>query len=206
MKPSIKSTDAKNSRRRKPSSRRASRPIIRKLDAAVRQLKTALDLWFHNGDVVSIHTLASASYEVVHSIVISRSPPGHAPELLYNSLVIKDEARPQWISVLRRPQNFFKHADKDPNGMIDFDSQQSELVILCAINGLWDLGLPATLTQSAFLRWLAFNRSGYLSKRKKKEFLDGVPADQLRTVRSLSRLDFLKFFRQAYPLFTQATR
>ena len=33
---------------------------VTKLDAARRQLETAITLWFHDGDPVSIHTLAAA--------------------------------------------------------------------------------------------------------------------------------------------------
>jgi hypothetical protein len=41
---------------------------ISKLDAAKRQLKTAINLYFSYGDPVSIHTLASAAREILYDL------------------------------------------------------------------------------------------------------------------------------------------
>lgn len=41
---------------------------ISKIDAAKRQLETAITLYFQNGDPVSIHTLAAAAYDVLHAL------------------------------------------------------------------------------------------------------------------------------------------
>ena len=41
---------------------------ISKLDAACRQLDCAIELWFADGDPVSIHTLACASHQIIHDI------------------------------------------------------------------------------------------------------------------------------------------
>jgi hypothetical protein len=63
--------------------------IITKLDAARRHLATAIRLWFQNEDVVSIHTLAFAAYEVIH--VISKKRNQYRRDLLFDSDWIKDE-------------------------------------------------------------------------------------------------------------------
>jgi hypothetical protein len=39
--------------------------VVTKLDAARRQLKTAIKLWFEDGDPVAIHTLIVAAYEII---------------------------------------------------------------------------------------------------------------------------------------------
>jgi hypothetical protein len=41
---------------------------ISKLDAARRQLDTAIELWFHDGDPISIHTLTSAAFEIIQDL------------------------------------------------------------------------------------------------------------------------------------------
>lgn len=38
---------------------------VTKLDAVRRQLETAVILWFHDGDPVSIHTLTGAAYQII---------------------------------------------------------------------------------------------------------------------------------------------
>ena len=89
---------------------------ISKLDAARRQLRTAMTLWFGEGDPVSIHTLANAAYEVIH--VISKKRNKYRHDLLFDSDLIKDEYRGEFNKLIKKPGNFFKHA-KD-----DFDDTQ----------------------------------------------------------------------------------
>ncbi|MGI8569030.1 MAG: hypothetical protein ACR2KT_08130 [Methylocella sp.] len=67
---------------------------IGKLDAARRQLRTAITLWFNDGDPVSVHTLAYAAYEVIHAISEKRDPTRR--DLLFDSRLIKDEFRGEW--------------------------------------------------------------------------------------------------------------
>ena len=45
---------------------------ISKLDAAVRQLREAINMFFRNGDAVAIHSLASASQEVLESLGLAK--------------------------------------------------------------------------------------------------------------------------------------
>src|SRR6266540_690470 len=103
---------------------------IAKLDAARRQLETAITLWFNDGDPVSIHTLACAAYEIIH--VVSKTK-NRWQDLLFDSLVIKDEYRNEWTKRLKEPANFFKHARNDPDGSLDFDPAVSEGFILFAL-------------------------------------------------------------------------
>ena len=46
---------------------------VTKLDAARRQLRTAIRLWFNDGDLVAIHTLAFAAYEIIHVVSKKRN-------------------------------------------------------------------------------------------------------------------------------------
>ncbi len=47
---------------------------ISKLDAAKRQLDTAIRLYFCDGDPVSIHTLAAASYNILRDVTEQIGP------------------------------------------------------------------------------------------------------------------------------------
>src|ERR1700730_15650904 len=90
---------------------------ISKIEAARRQLDSAIELWFLDKDEVSVHTLAAAAYQLVHDL---KEHKGLARELLYDSAMIKDEYRKQWIKVIKKPMNFFKHADNDPEEALEF--------------------------------------------------------------------------------------
>ena len=77
---------------------------ICKRDAADRQLDVAIKLWFNGEDPIAIHTLACSAYQIVHDLCPEE-------ELLYRSLVFKEEYRKKAISHLKSSYNFFKHAD-----------------------------------------------------------------------------------------------
>src|SRR5690242_8120472 len=85
---------------------------VKKIDAAKRQLDTAIELWFRGGDDVSIHTLAAAAYEIIHAVCEHKKI--NCP-LLYNTDYIRDEHHRSWTRALRKTANFFKHADQDPD-------------------------------------------------------------------------------------------
>lgn len=66
---------------------------LEKLEVAWRQIDTAITLWFNDGDPVSIRTLACSAYQIVHDV----NQKAGWRDLLYDSLVIKDEYRREWI-------------------------------------------------------------------------------------------------------------
>lgn len=104
---------------------------ISKLDAAKRQLETAIRLYFSEGDPVSIHTLAAAAYDVIHDITAKR---GAEPMLLKDRMLdyVKPEYKKMLGEKLNAAANFFKHADRDPEATLDFNPDMSELHILDA--------------------------------------------------------------------------
>jgi hypothetical protein len=68
---------------------------ITKLEAARRQLGTAIVLWFNDDDPVSIHTLVCAAYEIVHTLTKKRNPL--RPKLIFDSLAITENERKEFV-------------------------------------------------------------------------------------------------------------
>jgi hypothetical protein len=97
---------------------------VTKLDAARRQLETAIILWFHDGDPVSIHTLAAAGYQIVYDLNMHR---GGAP-MMRDSPSIRPEYLLEWRKIMSRYGNFFKHADKDPKRTVFFPPRIRKLL------------------------------------------------------------------------------
>ena len=122
-----------------------SNRTIQKLEAARSQLHTALQLWFGDGDPISIHTLTCAAYQILHDIHMHR---GGCP-LLFDSVFVKGDRRAQWNHAVKEHMNFFKHANRDPNGTIAFDPSLTEPFILCALLTLEDLGAKHTSEETA---------------------------------------------------------
>jgi hypothetical protein len=104
---------------------------VSKLDAAKRQLETAIRLYFSDGDPVSIHTLTGASYNILRDITKHK---GVEPMLFKDRMLdsVKPEYREMFIKKVNGAENFFKHGDRDHEAALDFNADMSELLIIDA--------------------------------------------------------------------------
>lgn len=131
---------------------------VTKLEAATRQLNTAITLFFDAGDSVVIHTLAAAAAnifsDVIESIDASKS---------WRGMVKSDHglSNAQYRGVMHEAWNFFKHADRNPEGVLEFDDQSSEYLIFFATlecSEVHRLTIQMQTFQLWFLAGDAFNR------------------------------------------------
>ncbi len=99
-----------------------------KEQVAVRQLDTAIRLMFNNGDIVSIHTLASASSTIFHDLLHSIGATSWRDDIIKSYPGNKKEV----IRILNQTQNFFKHANKDPKEELEFDEATNDETIIFA--------------------------------------------------------------------------
>ncbi len=174
--------------------------VITKIEAAQRQLSTAITLWFNEGDEVSVHALAFAAYEVMHAISKRLNP--YRRDLLFDSLVIKDEYRDQFNIQLKKSASFFKHANRATETEIEFRPVISEFFILYAIAGRELCGHPQRWEESAYLWWMQLNTPSLLTDKGQKFVADLVPPDVLDSLRALPRSKFFYAFQEARKLGT----
>lgn len=111
---------------------------ISKLDAAKRQLETAIRLYFHQGEPVSIHTLIAAAYNIIRDINKIR---GGAKMVIKEQLFdqVKPEMHSEFFKLLHNAENFFKHANRDHDATLEFNPAESELLIWDACTKYWEL-------------------------------------------------------------------
>jgi hypothetical protein len=102
---------------------------ITKLEAALRQLETAIVLWFHNCDSLSIHTLASSAYQIIYDLNKHQQGPPMTPDSDY----IKPEDQEKVRRALKKWSNFLKHADNDPTKTIFFNSLSNDYLLFDAV-------------------------------------------------------------------------
>jgi hypothetical protein len=168
---------------------------VDKLDAATRQLRTAITLWFNEGDPVSIHALAFAAYEVIHAVSKKRNP--YRRDLLFDSLVIKDEYRSQVNIYLKKYAYFFKHADRNPDAEIEFNPELSETFILYAICGRELCGEPSSEEESNYLWWLQIHHSDILTQKGRDALSNLMSAENIELLRRVSKHEFFKGMNDA---------
>ncbi len=125
---------------------------VGKLDAANRQLDCAIQLLFSGGDPVCIHTLAGAA-----SILFSDLIEHHASQKSWDRAAQKSNrlSPKEYFGIIRKPQNFLKHAKDDPAAIFNFDSEELFFALFSAHTDVPLVPLPLpTLTagDQVFLR------------------------------------------------------
>ncbi len=122
---------------------------VSKLDAARRQLESAIRLFFASADPVSIHTLVGAARTLLRDLLREQ---GREAGL---DAIFREGIRPEKLKDVRgmlvEAQNFFKHADHDADELFDFNPTTTEIL-------LWDsCALYNTLTGEQIPLFVVFN-------------------------------------------------
>lgn len=104
---------------------------ISKLDAAKRQIETAILLYFKSKDPVSTHTLASAWRQLLYDI----SKDDIKIESVFDKLLetVKPENKKYAIEQITKAKNFFKHGKEDQDQILKWNPEQSEWELRDAI-------------------------------------------------------------------------
>lgn len=172
----------------------AKRPTLKvsKTDAAKRQLETAVRLWFFSGDPVSIHTLAAAGHQILHDVgrkrgvaTILRELPGVRPDK-------KRELR----KIVSRYENFFKHADQDPDALLDFNPEATELYLLDAILAYEVLTQEVTPILATFKAWIFINNPQYMETAKREKLIEQLEVSGT----DFKQIPKVEFFKQYHAL------
>ncbi len=145
---------------------------VSKTDAAKRQLETAIRLWFFSADPVSIHTLAAAAHQILHDLGKKRGVPATLRDL--------PGIRPEYEKVVRetvsRYENFFKHADKDPDALLDFNQQATEIFILDAVVTYESLTQEIVPILSTFKAWMFIQKPELMKEEFRQKLINGLNA------------------------------
>lgn len=169
---------------------------IQKLEAARNQLRTAIQLWFADGDPISIHTLTCAAYQIIHDIHANRG----GQDLIFDSIFVKNNRRAEWIHAVKEHMNFFKHAEKDPNNTIEFNPSLTEPFLMLSLLNLESIGEQLTHEESVFIVWCCFHNPDWLSEQGQDAFINRISIKQLAQLREISRKDFQRLYKVAIGL------
>lgn len=166
---------------------------ISKLDAARRQLETAMLLYFREADPVAIHSLAAAAHEILKDLSSKVGSPMPIERTLVRAL--GKELAEKLGSLARKPQNFFKHADRNAESVLEFSPGLTDLILLdgvvqyCSITG----EQPPML--GVFIAWFSIQHPEVLENTSAHESILRAH----RELRSLTRTEFLSEFQRYAP-------
>lgn len=104
---------------------------VTKLEVARNQLDAAIELFFLSDNAIAIHTLTAAAYNVLRDL--AKRDGSDFPFIKSGFIATLDDSeKNKVIAFLNGPENFFKHADRDPDGIMEFDPQLTELMLVDA--------------------------------------------------------------------------
>lgn len=168
---------------------------VGKLDAARRQLQTAIELWFNDKEPVSTHTLAYCAYEIIHVVSKKRNPSRRA--LLFDTPLVDEKHRVEFAREVKKDANFFKHADRDNEMVLEFHPALTEMYLIFASIGLEVCGEQKHPTEEAFVWWLYLHRPEIFSHAGEKYLRETVSLKAIDHVRRLGKREFFQAFHDA---------
>ncbi len=131
---------------------------LSKLDAALRQLETAVTLYFHSSDPISIHTLTAAAYNVLQGIKKHR---GAGFQMFKDADMVYPEKRREFRDMLNASENFFKHADRDPTSDHEFSPDWTDFLLIDACQAYGRLTGERRPVLVAYMSWFCIRHPQY---------------------------------------------
>jgi hypothetical protein len=129
---------------------------ITKIEAAQRQLVTAIELFFRDADPVSVISLASNAWEVIDTLFTKRGVESFSEETR-DHITTGHNLKKDFINAPHR--NFFKHADRDPDAVLEgFSDVENDHVLFLAVEDYIRLNKKSPIEFQVFQLWyLAIN-------------------------------------------------
>ncbi|HGY90121.1 MAG TPA: hypothetical protein ENK43_02995 [Planctomycetes bacterium] len=165
---------------------------VSKLDAARRQLEEAIFMVFERRDEIAIHTLAGAARQVL----LDLGKKVGQESLITDSKFIRPGMMDEVRRLINRPQNFFKHADRDAEQDFEFFPEATPFYILDAVCLYEALAKTKTPPMVVFFVWHCLSFPNHLE--------EGPLKDQIENHRELgidpeNRAVFLALARGVLP-------
>ena len=145
---------------------------VTKLDAAGRQLRVAIRLFFQREDMVAVHTLAAAAQEVLRRIGRARGIKSIFLDEGYIDQVVRPEMRQEYRRLLTETQNFLKHAGRDPDGVLDFYPDATRFHLFDAAQMYCQLDPGGHREAAGFLCWYCMKYPHILNDGPIKELVE----------------------------------
>ena len=173
---------------------------VSKLDAAKRQLEIAIRLFLSNEDIVSTHTLTAAAHEVLRNLCNKQGKESALKDTMLR--MVKPEMKKKFIKMQNDPENFFKHADRDPDAILKFYTGNTEMF-------LWDVcamyqQLTSELTpliKVYYLWYFSKHTDQIIDSPEGKEYKKNIRDLNLDIGNKTKFLEYLPLVTKLYPGF-----
>jgi hypothetical protein len=167
---------------------------LTKVDVARRQLVTAITLFFNGGDSVSVLSLAANAWEVIDALCMRAGVASMSAQTRTYMAPGKDLKKDYINSPFR---NFFKHADRDPDAVLqDLDDSVVEGILFLAVEDYIRMHGRSPIELQAFQLWYLACHTEKVAGDKLDEVLDAV-AGMFPKIETLTRDEQIAMGRDA---------
>ena len=167
---------------------------IKKLDAARRQLQTAIWLRFRGGDLAAIHALTAAAYEIIERLNSAAGGQAMLKGLVRELGKLLPKKDQKHLKLLNAPEAFLKHAARDPRESHDFDPRWTDGLMFEAATRYANLDRLSPLLK-LYVTWYAirYRRDIDVLKQIAAAFdLSEVPEDPVEFLEQFAEFELPK--------------
>ncbi len=145
---------------------------VTKMDAVRRQLRSAVRMFFEDRDTIATYTIAAAVEGLLGGL-LKHAGKAHP---FRDSDIIVPQHKKEFQKYVNRAQNFFKHADEDPGGILEFPPVTLEYLLFeCAF--LYRLYTGRVLREGqVFAVWFAMHHPNLVKPGAFKEAIEKIEA------------------------------
>jgi hypothetical protein len=127
--------------------------LLNQTEAAHRQLRLAVRLFFNGGDPICVHTLACNAREIYEKTCIERGLGRFFDEV---QTAFPDRSQQELWNVLNDVRNFLKHPRKPPDDTIEFHDDCNVYTLLAASHDCQNVcGDSMPIEAGVFLTWIS---------------------------------------------------
>jgi len=123
---------------------------LSKLDVAKRELEFGISLFFQSGDPVVLHVVASSAQQILRDLCEEQKIPSFYQQMM---AMIKKDKQKEFANILKKPYNFMKHGDREPNGVVKFSPESNEFALWDCIQMYSALAGEVTGLMMSFRGW-----------------------------------------------------
>jgi hypothetical protein len=147
--------------------------VVTKLEAADRQLRLAIRLFFERKDLIGVHALVAAALEIFRQV---GRPRGLKSFYEWVNERVRPEKRSEVLKLFREAQNFFKHSGKDARKELKFYYTYTPLYIFNAAHLAYKLTGTRSPESNVFMTWFIFKNPGVLLDDEEARQVEGALA------------------------------
>ena len=136
-------------------------PVMRltKIEVAEKQLREAIRLFAEGRDPVTVQTVVGAAHQVLTDLARKNG----FGSVIKDSSYVRPEKKKEWITLVNSAQNFFKHADLDPEAVLDFRPAFTKFLLFDAVEMYLILQKSLFWEGVVFRAWMYVNYPQFLA-------------------------------------------